>query len=106
VPFFDTRRSVAPSPALERVRPASCDDGPLANTRRLRLVYFFERDLVFIRCEIEPGSPHILTVTYPGGTVHTEKHASGDSLDEHWQELRAQFVRDGWSGPFGRDPRS
>ena len=69
------------------------------------VIYFFSREHQFLRCEIHPGQPHVLTMIDQHGIEHTERHTSADDLEVRWQELRGQLSRDGWRGPFGRDAR-
>jgi hypothetical protein len=69
------------------------------------VIHFFSRQHQFLRCEIYPGQPHVLTVIDPNGAEHSERHMSTDALEARWTELRTQLVQDGWIGPFGRDAR-
>jgi hypothetical protein len=69
------------------------------------VIYFFAKEQQFLRCEIYPGQPNILTVIDQHGVEHTERHASADDLEARWTEVRKQLSHDGWSGPFGRDAR-
>ena len=69
------------------------------------MIHFFSKQQQFLRCEIYPGQPHVLTVIDADGVEHTERHTSTDALEARWTDLRAQLVRDGWIGPFGRDAR-
>jgi hypothetical protein len=69
------------------------------------VIYFFVKKHRFLRCEIHPGQPNLLTVIDPSGREHTERLASSEDLETRWSEVRTQLSNDGWSGPFGRDAR-
>lgn len=69
------------------------------------MIYFFVKGGAFVQCEVQPGRPHTLTVMGPGGGIETHTHISSESLIDHWAEVCVKLDRDGWSGPFGRDPR-
>ena len=69
------------------------------------MIYFFAKDQRFLRCEIHPGQPNLLTVIDPTGREHTERLASTEELEQRWTEVRTQLGQDGWTGPFGRDAR-
>ena len=58
-----------------------------------------------MRCEIHPGSPHVLTVVDQNGVEHTEHLNSAAALETRWNEMRDELTRNGWGGPFGRDGR-
>jgi hypothetical protein len=69
------------------------------------VIYFFAKERRFLRCEIHPGQPNLLTVIDPTGREHTERLASSEDLEARWTEIRSQLSDDGWMGPFGRDAR-
>ena len=69
------------------------------------MIHFFSEQHQVLRCEIYPGQPHVLTVIDADGVAHTERHTSTEALEARWTDLRAQLVREGWIGPFGRDAR-
>jgi hypothetical protein len=73
--------------------------------RRSDVIYFFSRHQQFLRCEIQPGSPHVLTLIDHLGVEHTERLTSAEELEARWTEMRDELARDGWMGPFGRDGR-
>ena len=74
-------------------------------SRAKTVIYFFAKERRFLRCEIHPGQPHLLTVVDPSGREHTERLASTEELETRWNEVRTQLSNDGWIGPFGRDAR-
>ena len=67
------------------------------------MMYFFTRDRQFLQCEVLP--PRILKVIDPGGREHIERCSTASDLNLQWDAVRLQLRLDGWSGPFGRDPR-
>jgi hypothetical protein len=69
-------------------------------------MYFFSRDDEFIQCEIHPGAPHMLAVIKPGEPKAVEWHRSSETLDARQNEIREEFTRQGWFGPFGRDSQA
>jgi hypothetical protein len=69
------------------------------------VIYFFSRQGQFVRCEIHPGQPNLLTVIDANGIEHTERHTCADDLEARWTEVRTELSRAGWIGPFGRDAR-
>ena len=69
------------------------------------MIYFFSRQQQFVRCEIYPGSPHVLTLVDQHGVEHTERLKSAKDLELRWTEMRDELARNGWHGPFGRDAR-
>jgi hypothetical protein len=66
------------------------------------VIYFFSKDEQFVRCEIYPGRPHVLTVIGVDGAERTERHESATDLNKRWNELLTEFAGNGWQGPFGR----
>ena len=69
------------------------------------MIHVVSKQHQFLRCEIYPGQPHVLTVIGADGVEHTERHSTTEALEARWTDLRTQLVRDGWIGPFGRDER-
>jgi hypothetical protein len=69
------------------------------------MIYFFARAGQFTRCEIHPGRPHRMIVCSPDGLEQIEQHSSSAELHTRWEDLCDRLEADGWSGPFGRDPR-
>ena len=69
------------------------------------MIHFASKQHQFLRCEIYPGQPHVLTVIGADGVEHTERHTTTEALEARWSDLRTQLVRDGWIGPFDRDER-
>lgn len=69
------------------------------------MIYFFSRHEQFLRCEIYPGQPNVLTVIDQHGVEHTERLTSAEDLEVRWTKIRDELTREGWMGPFGRDGR-
>ena len=69
------------------------------------VIYFFSKQDQFLRCEIHPGQPHVLTLVDANGVEHTERHTSAEALETRWSEVRTELLLGGWIGPFGRDAR-
>ena len=55
------------------------------------VIYFFARQDQFVRCEIFPGQPHVLTLVDANGVEHTERHTSADDLEARWAEVRREL---------------
>ena len=73
------------------------------------MIYFFEKEQDYLRCEIlpeGPRGPYVINVIEPGGLEHSERYRSSTDTDARWNELRARFLSQGWTGPMGRDARS
>jgi hypothetical protein len=69
------------------------------------MVWFYERQGNFIRCEtrdVTQVRAYELVIVRPDGTETVERFADSASLDRRQQELQSTLVHDGWQGPFGR----
>jgi hypothetical protein len=69
------------------------------------VIYFFTKGQQYVRCEIHPGRPHVLTLVDPDGTENTEHYASAAELEARWSAVTCELTHGGWAGPFGRDGR-
>ena len=69
------------------------------------MIYFFWKHQQFVQCEIHPGRPHVFTVIDSGGEELTGRYNSAAELEQRWAEVNKQLIREGWTGPFGRDAR-
>ena len=69
------------------------------------MFHFFEKNREYIRCELheQPDGRWQVVVTEQTGYERTEHFASSDRAHARWQELRTQFLEDGWFGPYGRE---
>jgi hypothetical protein len=68
------------------------------------MVWFFERQGTYIRCETRDtseGGYELLVIT-PDGTENVERFEDSASLTRRQRELDSTFTHDGWTGPFGR----
>lgn len=70
------------------------------------MIYFFFNGCEYLQCEIYPGRPHVLTVISPDSPTYSERFTSTAHLRERWEHLTHALTQNGWTGPFGRDPRS
>lgn len=69
------------------------------------MVWFFERQGTFIRCETrtsETGAGFELVVINPDGSEHVEHFDDSGMLAQRQAELESTLTHDGWHGPFGR----
>jgi hypothetical protein len=69
------------------------------------MVFFFERQTQFIRCESRPadhGAGYELTVLYPDGREEIEHFDDAVVLNQRQRELEAHLTSAGWFGPHGR----
>jgi len=69
------------------------------------MLYFFEKGVDFIRCELRPrhGLEYDLIVTEPAGCVRIEHYPDPGKALRRWEQLLQGLETDGWAGPFGRD---
>jgi hypothetical protein len=70
------------------------------------VIYFFTNGCEYVQCEIRSGRPHVLTFVLPDGSSESERYASTVHLMARWREVTDAMEHNGWTGPFGRDPRS
>jgi hypothetical protein len=85
----------------------SCPETCSYSFGRIPMVYFFSKHGRFVQCEIHPGRPHVLVMIGPGDQQQcTEQYATSGELTLRWEHVLGHMERNGWSGPFGRDPRS
>ncbi len=69
------------------------------------MVWFFERQGTFIRCETrtsETGAGFELVVINPDGSERVEHFDDSGTLARRQSELENTLTHDGWHGPFGR----
>lgn len=69
------------------------------------MVWFFERQGTFIRCETrtsETGAGFELVVINPDGSERVEHFDDSGTLARRQSELESTLTHDGWHGPFGR----
>lgn len=69
------------------------------------MVWFYERQGSFIRCETRnasEGHGFELVVIEPDGSERVEHFDDSATLARRQAELENTFRHDGWTGPFGR----
>ena len=69
------------------------------------MVFFYEREGQFIRCESRPadaGSGYELVVIYPDGRERLERFDDPVELNRRQLELQSELTSTGWFGPHGR----
>lgn len=69
------------------------------------MVFFFERQGQFIRCESRPaesGSGYELLLLYPDGREEVEHFDDTVELNHRQLELESSLTSAGWFGPHGR----
>ena len=69
------------------------------------MVWFYERQGTFIRCETRDASApggFELVIVEPDGTESVEQFDDSAALERRQQELQSTLTHDGWQGPFGR----
>lgn len=69
------------------------------------MVFFFERQAEFIRCESRPADDGIgyeLMVLYPNGHEEIEHFDDTVDLNRRQRELESRLTSAGWFGPHGR----
>jgi len=69
------------------------------------MVFFFERQGQFIRCESRPaekGGGYELAVIYPDGREEIEHFDDPVELNRRQMELESALTATGWFGPHGR----
>lgn len=69
------------------------------------MVWFYERQGSFIRCETRTaagGTGFELVVIQPDGSERIEHFDDSATLARRQAELENTLTHDGWAGPFGR----
>ena len=69
------------------------------------MVFFFERQGQFIRCESRPaetGTGYELAVFYPDGREEIEHFDDPNELNRRQLQLESELTATGWFGPHGR----
>jgi hypothetical protein len=69
------------------------------------MVWFYERQGTFIRCETRTATSRSgfeLVVIQPDGSERVEHFEDSSTLSRRQAELEHGFMHDGWTGPFGR----
>ena len=69
------------------------------------MVFFFERQGQFIRCEsrqAEKGHGYELAIIYPDGHEEIERYDDTVELNKRQLQLESELTSAGWFGPHGR----
>ena len=69
------------------------------------MVWFYERQGAFIRCETRTAPSGVgfeLVVIQPDGSEQVEHFDDSATLAKRQGELESALAHDGWTGPFGR----
>jgi hypothetical protein len=69
------------------------------------MVFFFERQGQFIRCESRPaevGHGYELAIIYPDGREEIEHYDDTVELNQRQLQLESELTSTGWFGPHGR----
>jgi hypothetical protein len=69
------------------------------------MVFFFERQGQFIRCESRPaekGQGYELAIIYPDGHEEIERYDDTVELTKRQLQLESELTSAGWYGPHGR----
>jgi hypothetical protein len=69
------------------------------------MVFFFERQGQFIRCEsreAETGRGYELAIFYPDGREEIERYDDTVELNRRQMQLESELTSAGWYGPHGR----
>ena len=69
------------------------------------MVFFFERQGQFIRCESrqsENGHGYELAIIYPDGHEEIERYDDTVELNKRQLQLESELTSAGWFGPHGR----
>jgi hypothetical protein len=69
------------------------------------MVWFYERQGAFIRCEtrtVTSGRGFELVIIQPDGSELVERFDDSSTLARRQTELESSLTHDGWTGPFGR----
>lgn len=68
------------------------------------MVWFFERNGEYLRCETRQAGDggFELVITEPGGAERVERFDDSAAMARRQVELERGFALDGWAGPYGR----
>jgi hypothetical protein len=70
------------------------------------VIYFFAKEAEYIKFEIYPGRPHVLTIIADGANPQTERYSTSADLHDRLNHLWCDLKGEGWDGPLGRDARA
>jgi hypothetical protein len=71
-----------------------------------RVIWFYAKQGRHLRCEVRQvidGDRFDLVITDVDGSERVEQFLDSASVMRRTLQLEAEWVRDGWDGPFGRE---
>jgi hypothetical protein len=71
-----------------------------------RVIWFYAKQGRHLRCEVRPVTDSDcfdLVITEADGTERVEHFQDSAAVTRRTLQLEAQWVCDGWDGPFGRE---
>jgi hypothetical protein len=88
----------------ERPRAVRCGVGAVPG--RQTVIWFYAKQGRHLRCEVRQrvdGDRFDLIVTDADGAERVEHLEDSASLTRRSQQLEAEWLTEGWDGPFGRE---
>ena len=70
------------------------------------MIWFYAKQGVHLRCEVRPtsdGRNFDLVITDQDGSERVEHFDDSASITRRTLQLEAEWMRQGWDGPFGRE---
>jgi hypothetical protein len=70
------------------------------------VIWFYAKQGDHVRCEVRTaasGQQFDLVITDADGTERIEKFDDSASVTRRTLQLEAEWIRQGWDGPFGRE---
>jgi hypothetical protein len=70
------------------------------------VIWFYAKLGQHVRCEVRPvtnGERFDLIITEADGTERVEHFEDSASVTQRTLQLEAEWIRQGWDGPFGRE---
>lgn len=70
------------------------------------MIWFYARQGHHLRCEVRhlaDGDWFDLVITDADGSERVEHFSDSASLTRRTLQLEAEWIREGWDGPFGRE---
>jgi hypothetical protein len=83
-----------------------CTKGAALRVRGTRVIWFYAKHGRHLRCEVRQlvdGDHFDLVITDADGTERVEHFHDSSALTHRSRQLEAEWVKDGWEGPFGRE---
>ena len=70
------------------------------------MIWFYAKQGSHLRCEVRPtadGHRFDLVITDDNGSERVERFDDSASVTRRTLQLEAEWMRQGWDGPFGRE---